>query len=128
MTCTNPRKPAALLAFLGLAALLPAALASPNTTPEQPLPPGAVRGVATRNAEMRSVPDRAAPSIHHIPKGLSIAVFSMQNGFYAMQLRNGRQGYVPTDAIRLAQPLKAFGAHLAFASIFSPFPSGRACR
>lgn len=95
---------AVLLCFAALG-LAGDALAGPNQVPKQPLPPGAVRGVVTRGAAMRTAHSRIAPVVHRVEKGLFIAVFGSQDGFYAVQLRNGRQGWVPVNAVRLASPL-----------------------
>lgn len=91
------------VAMLGLLPGL--ALAGPNSVPKQPLPPGTVRAVVTRGAAMRMAPSRMAPVMHRVEKGLSIAVYGSQEGFYSAQLRNGRQGWVPMNAVRLASPL-----------------------
>lgn len=51
--------------------------------------------------------------MHHVEQGLSIAVYGTQDGFYAAQFRNGRQGWIPANAVRLARPLPVhkFVAH-----------------
>ncbi len=83
-----------------------AAAAGPWQLPKQPMPQGARRGVITQKTALRSGASEAAPVVRALPKGLSVAVYGVRDGFCGIQLRNGKQGYVEAGAVRPAEPLK----------------------
>ncbi len=97
------------LVFSPVASARPAHAPVPPPHRRKPAPPVTVvtgqpttadNAVTTRNVYLWRQPAKIEPHIQQVDKGRPVQVVGQQSGFYAVVLHNGRQGWLPIDAVR----------------------------
>ncbi len=60
----------------------------------------ASNGITIRKVFLWPQPAKIEPHIREVPSGRPIRVIGSQGGFYAVIMHDGRQGWLPVDAVR----------------------------
>jgi len=60
----------------------------------------ASNGITTRKVFLWPQPAKIEPHIREVPSSRAVRVVGSQGGFYAVVMHDGRQGWMPVDAVR----------------------------